>query len=74
MAFFFENQFGFLVHQSPRNGLILLRYASLRSKIQLRKDALRFGVAAGAAAVMTPGSELCRREDAERLYQQIRKG
>lgn len=37
-------------------------------------DALRFGVAAGAAAVMTPGSELCRREDAERLYQQIRKG
>lgn len=35
-------------------------------------DALRFGVAAGAAAVMTPGSELCRREDAERLYQQIK--
>jgi len=31
-------------------------------------DAVRFGVAAGAAAVMTPGSELCRREDAERLY------
>lgn len=33
--------------------------------------ALRFGVAAGAAAVMTPGSELCRREDTERLYKQI---
>jgi 6-phosphofructokinase 2 len=31
-------------------------------------EAVRFGVAAGAAAVMTPGSELCRREDAERLY------
>lgn len=31
-------------------------------------DAIRFGAAAGAAAVMTPGSELCRREDAERLY------
>jgi 6-phosphofructokinase 2 len=32
------------------------------------KEALKFGVAAGAAAVMTPGTELCRREDAERLY------
>jgi 6-phosphofructokinase 2 len=31
-------------------------------------EAVRFGVAAGAAAVMTPGTELCRREDAERLY------
>jgi 6-phosphofructokinase 2 len=36
-------------------------------------DAVRFGVAAGAAAVMTPGTELCRREDTERLYQQIKK-
>lgn len=35
------------------------------------QDAVRFGVAAGAAAVMTPGSELCRREDAERLYEQM---
>ncbi len=32
------------------------------------EDALRFGVAAGSAAVMTGGTELCRREDAERLY------
>lgn len=31
-------------------------------------EAVRFGVAAGAAAVMTPGTELCRREDAERLF------
>lgn len=31
------------------------------------KEAIRFGVAAGAAAVMTPGTQLCRREDAERL-------
>jgi len=31
-------------------------------------DAVRFGVAAGAAAVMTPGTELCRRADVERLY------
>lgn len=34
-------------------------------------DAVRFGVAAGAAAVMTPGTELCRREDTERLYGRI---
>ena len=34
-------------------------------------DAIRFGVAAGTAAVMTPGTELCRREDAERLYQEV---
>jgi len=32
-------------------------------------DAVRLGVAAGAAAVMTPGTELCRREDTERLYE-----
>jgi 6-phosphofructokinase 2 len=35
------------------------------------KDAVRFGVAAGAAAVMTPGTELCRRKDAERLYKRM---
>jgi 6-phosphofructokinase 2 len=35
------------------------------------RAAVRFGVAAGAAAVMTPGSELCRREDAERLYGEL---
>jgi 6-phosphofructokinase 2 len=34
-------------------------------------DAIRFGVAAGAAAVMTPGTELCRREDTEDLYKRI---
>ena len=34
-------------------------------------DAVRFGVAAGAAAVMTPGTELCRREDTERLYERM---
>jgi 6-phosphofructokinase 2 len=31
-------------------------------------EAVRFGVAAGAAAVMTEGTGLCRREDTERLY------
>jgi len=35
-------------------------------------QAVRFGVAAGSAAVMTPGTELCRRQDAERLYEQMR--
>jgi 6-phosphofructokinase 2 len=34
-------------------------------------EAVSFGVAAGAAAVMTPGTELCRREDTERIYQII---
>ena len=32
------------------------------------EDAARFGVAAGSAAVMNEGTELCRSEDAERLY------
>lgn len=32
-------------------------------------DAFRFGVATGAAAVMTPGTELCRREDALALFE-----
>ena len=36
-------------------------------------EAVRFGVAAGAAAVMTPGTELCRREDAERLFAQMQR-
>jgi 6-phosphofructokinase 2 len=35
------------------------------------QDAVRFGVAAGAAAVMTAGTELCGREDTERLYRQM---
>jgi 6-phosphofructokinase 2 len=30
--------------------------------------AVQFGVAAGAAAVMNPGTELCHRKDAERLF------
>jgi 6-phosphofructokinase 2 len=35
------------------------------------QDAAYFGVAAGTAAVMTPGTELCRREDTERLYKDM---
>ena len=33
------------------------------------RESVLFGVAAGTAAVMTPGTELCRREDAEQLYE-----
>jgi len=33
------------------------------------KTAFRFGVAAGAAAVMSPGSQLCCRADVEKLFQ-----
>ncbi|MFO7655378.1 MAG: 1-phosphofructokinase family hexose kinase [Candidatus Krumholzibacteriia bacterium] len=36
-------------------------------------EAARFGIAAGAAAVMTPGTELCRRADVERLYAHMRQ-
>jgi len=43
---------------------------SLASGKPLRESVL-FGVAAGTAAVMTPGTELCRREDVERLYAQM---
>lgn len=35
--------------------------------------AVRYAVAAGAAAVMTPSSELCRREDTERLFERIQE-
>ena len=34
-------------------------------------DAVRFGVASGSAAVMTPGTLLCRRDDAYRLYESV---
>lgn len=35
------------------------------------EEALRWGVAAGTAAVLTPGTGLCRREDVERLVVKI---
>lgn len=35
-------------------------------------DAVAYGVASGAAAVMTPGTELCRREDADALVGRVR--
>lgn len=36
-------------------------------------EAVRFGVAAGSAAVMASGTGLCRREDAERLFAQMQR-
>lgn len=35
------------------------------------EDIARLGLAAGAAAVMTPGTELCRGEDVERLFGEL---
>jgi 6-phosphofructokinase 2 len=37
------------------------------------EDAVRLGVAAGAAAVMTPGTELCRKEDTEKLLKRMKR-
>ena len=48
-------------------GLVL----ALMRGMELREAAL-YGIAAGAAAVMTPGSRLCVREDVERLYDMMR--
>jgi 6-phosphofructokinase 2 len=36
-------------------------------------ECLRFGVAASAAALLRPGTQLCRREDTERFYQGLRR-
>ncbi|WP_324607989.1 PfkB family carbohydrate kinase [Paenibacillus durus] len=34
-------------------------------------ESVRFGIAAGAAAVMNPERELCKREDTERLFESM---
>ena len=38
------------------------------------RESVLFGAAAGTSAVMTPGTELCRREDAERLFKSMFSG
>lgn len=38
------------------------------------REAVLFGIASGAAAVMNPGTELCHREDAERLFARMAAG
>jgi 6-phosphofructokinase 2 len=35
------------------------------------EEAFRYGVAGGAAALLSPGTELCRKEDVERLCRQV---
>lgn len=35
------------------------------------ENAFRYGVAAGSAALLSPGTELCQREDVERLYPEV---
>ena len=35
------------------------------------EDAFMLGIAAGAAAVLTPGTQLCHREDVERLHAEV---
>lgn len=35
------------------------------------EDAFRYGVAAGSAALLAPGTDLCRREDVERLLSDV---
>jgi 6-phosphofructokinase 2 len=35
-------------------------------------DALRMGIAAGTAAVLTPGTELCHRREVDILYPRVR--
>lgn len=37
------------------------------------EEVVRYGVAAGTAATMTPGSELCRLEDTEQIYQWLQE-
>jgi 6-phosphofructokinase 2 len=38
------------------------------------RESVLFGTAAGTSAVITPGTELCRREDAERLFKSMFSG
>jgi 6-phosphofructokinase 2 len=35
------------------------------------EEAFRYGVAAGTAAVLTPGTQLCPREDVDRLLGEV---
>jgi 6-phosphofructokinase 2 len=35
------------------------------------EEAVKYGIAAGTAAVMTPGTELCRGEDAEEIFHRV---
>ncbi len=43
------------------------------SRNESMDHAVRFGIAAGAAAVMRPGTELSRRDDTERLFERMKR-
>jgi len=43
---------------------------SLAREMPLR-EAIQFGIAAGSAAVMSPDTELCRKEDTEQLFERL---
>jgi 6-phosphofructokinase 2 len=36
-------------------------------------EAVQYGLACGTAATMNPGSELCKKEDADNLFKQIKE-
>jgi 6-phosphofructokinase 2 len=35
------------------------------------EDALKYGIACGTAATMNPGTELCNKNDADKLFKRI---
>jgi 6-phosphofructokinase 2 len=41
------------------------------SKEKSIREAVMYGVAAGATAVMTPGTELCNKSDTDKLYENL---
>jgi len=44
------------------------------ARVNPLRESVLFGVAAGTAVVMTPGTELCRREDTDRLFEDMVSG
>lgn len=38
------------------------------------KEVLQYGIATGTATTMNPGTELCKKEDVERLFEMLQKG
>jgi 6-phosphofructokinase 2 len=43
------------------------------AKGQALPDVLRYGIAAGTAATMNPGTALCIKEDVEKLYKCLKE-
>jgi 6-phosphofructokinase 2 len=48
---------------------MVLRFSQNKSM----EEAVQYGVACGTAATMNPGTELCRKEDADNLYNLIQR-